>query len=360
MLISLVRDSVLQCFCHSCKAPIGLVAAQRRGMAPMKKPSGKGKPRTKQPKKVKFITTEIRCQEKSKGGLCYEVILAEPTVPKRAPSPPQPSPTQQSAIEDKLRAAEERRLSLEAHKLAALAAKLSKIEEVSRKKDLLSVAFITATRESLDAKMNNTEEKREAHIAELKGKLKEHLESVEKTRLSLEQQTEEVRSAVEEKLKTAAAQRDENIKKMLDRLKEHEEQVARVRSGMTERVQQLETQIQGKLDQARERRETIEREQKEKLRNHNTVKIAKAAKMREMADVCAMKELEAKKREFDMRVTTAELNRQREIQRRVQAIRQHERRAEIVRQNKAALASQEIKSEEQTALPVENETASSG
>lgn len=122
-----------------------------------------------------FTATEIRCQEKSKGGLCYEVILAEPTVPKRAPSPPQQSPTQQTAIEDKLKAAEERRLSIEANKLAALTAKLSKIEEASRKKDELSAAFITATRESLDAKMNNTEEKREAHIAELKNKLKEHV-----------------------------------------------------------------------------------------------------------------------------------------------------------------------------------------
>ncbi|KAK9308787.1 hypothetical protein QLX08_001385 [Tetragonisca angustula] len=350
MLIGLVRDSVLQCFCHSCKAPLGIVAGDRRGNAPFKKPSGKGKPRTKQPKKVKFITTEIRCQEKSKGGLCYEVILAEPTVPKRAPSPPQTSPTQQVAIEDKLRAAEERRLSLEAHKLAALAAKLSKIEEASRKKDELSAAFIAATRESLDAKMNNTEEKREAHIAELKNKLKEHLESVEKTRLSLEQQTQEVRCAVEEKLKSAAAQRDENIKRMLDRLKEHEEQVARVRQGITERVQQLESQIQDKLDQAHERRQNIEREQKEKLRNHNTVKIAK---VRQMADECATRELLVKKFEFDKRVSTAEQNRQREIQRRVQAIRQHERRAEMVRQNKAALS-------EQSALPAEKETASSG
>ena len=243
-------------------------------------------------------STEIRCQEKSKGGLCYEVILAEPTVPKRAPSPPQASPTQQVAIEDKLRAAEERRLSLEAHKLAAFSAKLCKIEEVARKKDELSAAFIAATSKSLDAKMNNTEEKREAHIAEVKNKLKEHLESVEKTRLSLEQQTEEVRCAVEEKLKTAAAQRDENIKRMLDRLKAHEEQVARVRQGMSERVQSLESKIQGKLDQARERRENIEREQKEKLRNY-------------------------------------------------------ERRAEKVRQNKAALS-------EQCALPAEKETASSG
>ncbi|XP_032678080.1 stress response protein NST1 isoform X1 [Odontomachus brunneus] len=357
MLIGLVRDSVLQCFCHSCKAPLGVVAGPRRNNAPFKKPNGKGKPRTKQPKKVKFITTEIRCQEKSKGGLCYEVILAEPTVPKRAPSPPQTTPTQQTAIEDKLRAAEERRLSLEAHKLAALASKLSKIEEASRKKDELSAAFIAATRESLDAKMNNTEEKREAHIAELKNKLKEHLESVEKTRLSLEQQTEEVRCAVEEKLKTAAAQRDENIKRMLDRLKEHEEQVARVRQGMSERVQQLESQIQGKLEQARERRETIEREQKEKLRNHNTVKIEK---IRETA----AREILVKKFEFDKRVSTAELNRQREIQRRVQAIRHHhERRAEIVRQNKAALDRQDgilADALQPAVLPVENETASSG
>lgn len=47
------------------------------------------------------------------------------------------------------------------------------------------------------------------------------LEGVEKTRLSLEQQTEEVRVAVNEKLENAAAHRDGNIKKMVERLKEH-------------------------------------------------------------------------------------------------------------------------------------------
>lgn len=185
--------------------------------------------------------TEIRCQEKTKGGLRFEVILAEPTAPaKRAPSPTSPSPTQTINIEDKLRAAEERRMSLEASKLAIINSRLSKIEEVARKKDELNAAFVTATRESLDAKMNNSEGKREAYINDLKNKLKEHvsilweffvwhcliswffqLEGVEKTRLSLEQQTEEVRVAVDEKLKTAAAQREGNIQKMVDRLKEH-------------------------------------------------------------------------------------------------------------------------------------------
>ena len=58
-----------------------------------------------------FVATEIRCQEKSKGGLAYEVILAEPvtvTPPKRPPSPN--SKVSAENIEEKLKAAEERRL----------------------------------------------------------------------------------------------------------------------------------------------------------------------------------------------------------------------------------------------------------
>lgn len=46
------------------------------------------------------------------------------------------------------------------------------------------------------------------------------------------------------------------------------------------------------------------------------------AKVRETADVNAMNEL-AKKRKIVMKVTLAEENRQREIQRRLQAIRNH-------------------------------------
>lgn len=52
-------------------------------------------------------------------------------------------------------------------------------------------------------------------------RLQDHIENVEKTRQSLDQQTEEVRLAMEEKLSSANALRDENIKKMLERLKEH-------------------------------------------------------------------------------------------------------------------------------------------
>lgn len=59
-----------------------------------------------------FPATEIRCQEKSKGGLSYEVILAEPapnaTLPKRPTTPGKNVSVEE--IEQKLKAAEERRV----------------------------------------------------------------------------------------------------------------------------------------------------------------------------------------------------------------------------------------------------------
>lgn len=120
--------------------------------------------------------TEIRCQEKTRGGLRYEVILSDPTAPqKRPPSPQSPSPNQVFSIEEKLRAAEERRQSIEAGKMAALAAQLGKIEEVTRKKDKLNASFVQSTRESLDTKMKDSEGKREAYITDLRSKLKEHV-----------------------------------------------------------------------------------------------------------------------------------------------------------------------------------------
>lgn len=55
--------------------------------------------------------TEVRCQEKTRGGLRYEVILGEPeikTIPPKKQLSPKNSMSVQD-IEDKLKAAEERR-----------------------------------------------------------------------------------------------------------------------------------------------------------------------------------------------------------------------------------------------------------
>ncbi|CAG9825315.1 unnamed protein product [Phaedon cochleariae] len=232
--------------------------------------------------------TEVRCQEKTRGGLKYEVILGEPEV-KATPPKKQVSPKNSMSVQDieeKLKAAEERRQQLESSKMAALSAKILKIEEASRKKDEQTTQFISSTRDALEQKMGHHVEKREAYITDLRSKLKDHIENVEKTRLSLEQQTEEVRTQIEEKLKCASQQRDDNIKKMLERLKEHEEQIQKVREQNSNKLQQLDTTITEKLVQAQTRKEQREQEQKEKLKNHdeqvNKVREQKTVKLQQL------------------------------------------------------------------------------
>lgn len=58
-----------------------------------------------------FVATEIRCQEKSKGGLCYEVILGQPVT-----IPPFKQNKQQSTFDKKVSADEIARKLSEAEK----------------------------------------------------------------------------------------------------------------------------------------------------------------------------------------------------------------------------------------------------
>ncbi|KAL4720835.1 hypothetical protein ACJJTC_016704, partial [Scirpophaga incertulas] len=157
-----------------------------------------------------------------------------------------------------------------------------------------------------------------------------HLEGVEKTRLTLEQQTAEVYKAIEDKMTTAADKRDENMKKIVERLREHEEQVRKVRAGNQERFQQLESAIQEKLQQAAERRTQLEAEQKEKLRSYNC-KLVEARS-------AASAKLGGTTRNIETKLSAAELNREKEMQRKLDFVKKEERRAELVRQNKSARA----------------------
>jgi uncharacterized protein YpmS len=65
--------------------------------------------------------------------------------------------------------------SLEANKMAVWAAKISRMEEASKKKDEQTNLFISQTREALDQKMESHIEKRESYISDLKAKLKDHV-----------------------------------------------------------------------------------------------------------------------------------------------------------------------------------------
>jgi hypothetical protein len=79
--------------------------------------------------------TEIRCEVKSKGGLSYEVNLAGPVAETpliQLFSPPNKLSVEN--IEEKLKAAEERRLSLETDRVALLAARMKRIKEASKRR----------------------------------------------------------------------------------------------------------------------------------------------------------------------------------------------------------------------------------
>lgn len=62
--------------------------------------------------------------------------------------------------------------NLEAKKISDWTAKKNRIEEASRKKNEMSKEFANQARDSLNAKLENYEENREAIMSELKDKLK--------------------------------------------------------------------------------------------------------------------------------------------------------------------------------------------
>ncbi|KAJ6646448.1 Stathmin-2 [Pseudolycoriella hygida] len=291
MLIGLVRDSVMQCFCHTCRAPVLPAVGGRSAI--FKKPTKVRSIQPKSSKKVKFITTEIRCQEKSKGGLSYEVILAEPSGNVVGPVTMRNNTKSNKSLSNdeiakKLKEAEERRLSLEAKKMADWSAKANKIEEIARKKDELNNDFIIQTKEALDAKMEHHVEKRDALMTDLKKKLKDHSEEIEKKKSLLEQQKEVERLAIDEKHKIAATIRDENMKKMLTNLKEHN--------------------------------------------------INKLAEVKITADIRETEKCMEIKHIFDNKLYAAEQKREEEFRKKLEKLREHERHAEMVRQNKARAA----------------------
>lgn len=65
------------------------------------------------------------------------------------------------------------------NQLAALSAKMAKIEEARKKNDEQEKLFIQQTEKALKQKVASYEENRESHINYLKAKLKEHVSPLE-------------------------------------------------------------------------------------------------------------------------------------------------------------------------------------
>ncbi|XP_076062251.1 stathmin [Oratosquilla oratoria] len=287
MIIGLVKDSFLRCFCHSCSVNSAIPVGRHLHKKPLLKKTNK-KPRSKQPKKSKYHATEIRCEEKSRGGMCYEVILAEPVAEKpesaKATSP-RPKSTTAEDIQLKLQQAEDRRKTISAYRMSFIVDQLSKLEDASRKREEKTTAFIASTQLALEGKLDTSSSNREAYLNGLKAKITDHLNNVDGVRRQLDAQTEELRCAIHIKMKSAEENRDECLRKMLEKLKEHEEYAQRVRLGHEEAIRQLEERIQSKLEIAEAKRETEMLKKIENLREHDRrAELVRANKERLMAN----------------------------------------------------------------------------
>lgn len=176
--------------------------------------------------------TEIRAAATGKGGMAFEVILADAPVAGLTPSKPSSSPPKTPvSIDDimkKLNEAEARRQSLEAQRLNQLADRWNKVEEASLKKTELNNIFVSKTKEQLDKKMEAITENRESYINGLVDNLKKH-ERIVEVRKSLEAKNLEIQEKIEKKLAVASENREEKIAKMLDKLKEHDRRIEEVR-----------------------------------------------------------------------------------------------------------------------------------
>ncbi|XP_065201900.1 uncharacterized protein stai isoform X2 [Planococcus citri] len=214
--------------------------------------------------------TEIRCTEEAKGGLKYDVILAEAATdpPQKRPSSPIKNVSEDDIFE-KLKAAEERRLSVEASKRSSLSLRFEKLELSLKKKGEEELERTKQQKEKLDKKLEIHNEKREAYLNEIKSKLKDHLNAVESARLSLENQEQKTREQMSQKLKAAADQRQENISIMLDRLKKHDEHGKMLRKSIETKKEELMNQVEQKVTAAGIRHEKVVIERKLKLKEHD-------------------------------------------------------------------------------------------
>jgi len=210
-------------------------------------------------------------EEKSSGGLSYNLVIADASVESPVKVKKQKSPLRQISqedIESKLTAAQERRKSMEVARKQSIKEHLEKIQNAQSKRDEQTDKFITSTKSLIDQKLNTADNNREKYYTDLKTKIKDHMDNVEKVKVSTEAETETLRTRIDEKLSIAAEKREENIDKMVKSLKEHEEKVKSVQTTQMEQLTNMATKIQDKLSVAEAKREEEKQKKIEALREH--------------------------------------------------------------------------------------------
>lgn len=211
--------------------------------------------------------TEVRASEQSKGGLKYELVLAEPSTTesplKMSTTPPKSFSAED--IEKKLKEAEERRQTLEAVKLNMLNEKMSRLAEVNQKKEVFNHDFQEAARQSYEKKIEAFNKNRDAYIKSIQEKQREHVSHVEEVRRSLDTQTQEMLASIQKKIENANEAREAMITALQERLRNHDKHIADVRKQLGDFVEERREKLQKKLETAQENRTVIYKELQVKL-----------------------------------------------------------------------------------------------
>ncbi|CAF0836799.1 unnamed protein product [Rotaria sordida] len=183
----------------------------------------------------------------SSGGLAFEVKLAESPRHSAPIHPPthflSPStkgnqndltPLTPESITEKLKRAEERRLSLEQLRATLLAAENSRPVEVSKIKDQQAEEFKKQTEEKLQKKLESAKENRErvlqAKVEKAKAPIEKGLASVQHNLAKLEEERQLLQERINQKLNTAETNRQEQLDRLMEKLNEHDKKIEAIKN----------------------------------------------------------------------------------------------------------------------------------
>ncbi|CAN8001873.1 unnamed protein product, partial [Ixodes hexagonus] len=214
---------------------------------------------------------EVRATEQSKGGLKYELVLAEPCTtesPIKRPTTP-PKSISAEDIQRKLKEAEERRQSLEALKLNELNEKMSRLAEVNQRKEGFNQEFQEATRQSYEKKIEAFKENREAHIKSIQDKQREHVRGVGENIFgtAYEQSKEQGESwAVRADTCVPASEvMEAHVAIWVKQILKRDKHISDVRKQLGDLAEEKREKLQKKLETAQENRAVIYKELQTKL-----------------------------------------------------------------------------------------------
>jgi len=184
----------------------------------------------------------------SSGGLAFEVKLAESPRHNGNILPPShflsPSakgnqtdlitPLTPESIIEKLKRAEERRLSLEQLRATLLAAENNRPVEVSKIKDQQAEEFKKQTEEKLQKKLESAKENRErvlqAKVEKAKAPIEKGLANVQQNLAKLEEERQLLQEKINQKLNTAETNRQEQLDRLMEKLNEHDKKIEAIKS----------------------------------------------------------------------------------------------------------------------------------